>query len=209
MPFRPRRCVGAFSLEAGMNRMKVTAGALVACWLALVAVPPAVADDDDDDDATLEEVMEARKRYDRFQVELGSFVSNFESEISLAPSGGGAGTEINLEDLLGLSRQENVFRLNGYWRFDLKHRIAFGYYGVSRDSSRTVDEEFNFGDTTVTVNSDVKTKFDAPVFGATYQYAFVNNPKIESGVTVGLSVLDFSTGLDITDNIGGATRNEA
>jgi hypothetical protein len=183
--------------------MKLKILAIVVSLLALAAVLPAFADDDP---ATLDEVMEARKRYDRFQIGLGSYVTNFESEVSLSPSGGAAGTEINLEDLLGLSKQENVFRLDGYWRFNLKHRIAFGYYGVSRDASRTIDEEFNWGDEVVTVDSDVETNFDAPVFGASYQYAFVNNAKIESGVTVGLSVLDFSTGLTITDNIGGAAR---
>jgi len=190
-----------------MSRKIVTAVAVVACLLGLAAGPPALAADDDDD-ATLEEVMAARKRYDRFQVALGNYLTNFDTELSLDPSGGGGGTQINLEDVLGLSKQQNVFRIDGYWRFNLKHRIAFGYYGVSRDAFDSIDEEFVFGDTTVTVDADVKTVFDAPVMGAAYQYALVNTPKIESGVTVGLSALDFKTSLAITDNVAMTTAEE-
>lgn len=186
-------------------RLRILTVVVSLLGLALAAGPPALAAEDD---ATLDEVMEARKRWDRFQIALGNYVTNIDSEIALDPSGGAGGTQINLEELLGLSKQQDIFRLDGYWRFNLKHRIAFGYYGVSRQSLGSVDREFVFGDTTVTIDSDVKTVFDAPVISAAYQYAMVNTPKIESGVTVGLSALDFKASLAVTDNVAMTTASE-
>jgi hypothetical protein len=169
---------------------------------------PAIAHDPAPDDDTLDEVMAGKGVRDRFLIQLGGYFPELESAVALNPSGAGLGTTINLEELLRLERREKVFRLRGYWRFGLKQRFEFGWYDVNRSSSGNVDEEFIWGEETIAIDSFVDSTFDTGVFTALYGYSLVHNPRIESGVSVGISGLDFSGSLFATDNTTGETAGD-
>jgi len=165
-----------------------------------MAAIPGLAQEPEAEDETFDEVMAGKNVRDRFQIQLGGYFPELSSGVALSPSGLGAGTAINLEDLLDLENRERVFRLRGYWRFGLKKRVDFGWYEINRSSSGLVDEEFQWGDDIINVDSFVDSTFKAGVLTALYGYSMVHNSKIESGVSVGISGLDFSASLFATDN---------
>ena len=172
-----------------MQRLKWIRLAVIPWLLVAMTVIPTLAHEPEADEQTLDEVMAGKGIRDRFQVQLGGYFPQLQSRVALSPSGVGAGTAIDLEELLDLENRERVFRLKGYWRFGLKHRFDFGWYEVDRSSSGTVDEEFEWGGDIIEVDSYVDSTFKTGIFTALYGYSLVHNPRIESGVSVGISVL--------------------
>jgi hypothetical protein len=192
-----------------MQSRKVTRATLIPWLLVAMTAIPALAHEPEADEQTLDEVMAGKGIRDRFHIQLGGYFPELESRVALSPSGIGAGTAINLEELLDLENREKVFRLKGYWRFGLKHRFDFGWYEVDRSSSGTVDEEFQWGDETITVDSFVDSTFKTGVLSALYGYSMVHNSKIESGVSIGISGFDFSASLFAEDNSTGETVGDS
>lgn len=192
-----------------MQHLKVIRFAVIPWLLVAMTAIPTLAHEPEADEQTLDETMAGKGIHDRFRIQLGGYFPQITSRVALAPSGIGAGTAINLEELLDLENREKVFRLKGYWRFGLKHRFDFGWYEVDRSSSGTVDEEFEWGGDTIEIDSYVDSTFKAGVFTALYGYSLVHNSKIESGVSVGISGLDFSASLFAADNITGETEGAA
>jgi hypothetical protein len=131
-----------------------------------------------------------------------------DSTIALEPSGLGAGTTIDLEQLLGLGSREKVFRFRGYWRFTPKHRLTFGGYRIDRSATGVIDEDIQWGDEIIEADATVDTTFDALSLDALYGYSMVHTSKIESGVSAGISSLDVSTSLFGTDNTTGETSGQ-
>ena len=191
-----------------MQRLKVTRTALIPWLLVAMTAIPTLAHEPEADEQTLDETMAGKGIRDRFRIQLGGYFPQITSRVAFSPSGIGAGTAIDLEELLDLENRERVFRLKGYWRFGTKHRFDFGWYEVDRSSSGTVDEEFEWGGDTIVVDSFVESNFRAGVLSALYCYSLVHGPRIESGVSIGISGLDFSASLFSEDNTTGETLGD-
>ncbi|VAW90649.1 hypothetical protein MNBD_GAMMA21-1729 [hydrothermal vent metagenome] len=66
------------------------------------------------------------KPVDKFRIALsGYFISVYESTVSLTEPNLGAGVSISPEDTLGLDTRQNVFRLDGYYRFNNEHGLTY------------------------------------------------------------------------------------
>src|SRR5215218_9346464 len=76
-----------------------------------------------------------------FDVSLGSFIVNQNTEVQLNGRGEGGdfveGTPIDWEKTFG-EGDVTRFRLDGYWRFAERHKARMMYFSSSRTNSRTI-----------------------------------------------------------------------
>jgi len=131
---------------------------------------------------------------DRFELHLGGWVKTFDSR-TRADSEFGPGTGINIEDLLGLENSRSDVRLDGSYRFARRHDFVFGFTRFKRQSSVLLDEQVIFEGHIYDVGAEVDTTFATALFKLAYKYSFVNNGKIDTGMSFGLST--FRIGLKL------------
>jgi hypothetical protein len=65
---------------------------------------------------------------ERFKFGGGVFFPSFDTKLRVDNNTIGNGTEVDLENDLGLSSDEATFWLGGYWRFAAKHRSGVAYF---------------------------------------------------------------------------------
>jgi hypothetical protein len=118
---------------------------------------------------------------DRFKVYLGGYfpASNTNVKVDIGDN------EIDLEKVLGLSDNSSIFRLDGYWRFAKKHRLAFAYYSLNRDTSKYLEDTFNFDDKEWTVGALVATDLSLDFYQIKYLYSFFQGEKWEIAGSLG------------------------
>ena len=81
--------------------------------------------------------FEMVKRVDeRFRLDLGGFFQQFTTTVRLDSESRGMGTEVNLEDDLGLKGRQANFRADGYWRFGRHAQLDFST-GTGRRRGRS------------------------------------------------------------------------
>lgn len=125
---------------------------------------------------------------ERFRLDLGGFFQKFETTVRI-DSASGAGTEVNLEDDLGLSSNQANFRADGYWRFGRHGRLDFAYTGWNRKAGRVIDRDITVGDTVYHAGADLDSRLKVSLVELYYGYSFWNTPKFEAGLQLGLSAL--------------------
>ena len=125
---------------------------------------------------------------DRFSLSLGVFVTDRDTDTQL--DGTTTGSDINFEKDLGLDTSDTVFRVDGYYRFNERHRLDFSVFDLSRSASATIDRDIQWGDSLYTVNTVVDTDVDLKIYKAAYTYAFMRRDKGYLGFTAGLYIAD-------------------
>ena len=124
---------------------------------------------------------------ERFRIDLGGFLQDFDTTVRYDPAGGGSGTEISLEDDLGYSTSKTSFKLDGYWRFGPRGRLDFAYQTFRRGSSHTLEKEIVFGDEVYAVGATVSSDSSVDVGELYYSYSMLNTGEAEVGLMLGVS----------------------
>lgn len=138
----------------------------------------------------------SRYLYPSFQIGAGAFASFFNTDVRLDSEAFGSGTPINLEDDLGFDTQKFDFRGGGYVRLGRRHRIDFGYFGLSRRSDALLSEEVRFGNGLFSADTEVTANFETRFVGAGYRYSFLAKRKVEVAASLGVSALFLEAGMD-------------
>ena len=73
-----------------------------------------------------------------FSLSVGAFLTERNSKARVDSTNGDRGTEVDLEDDLGLDNSDAVVRVDGFWRFAEKHRIDFSVFDLSRFASTPI-----------------------------------------------------------------------
>jgi hypothetical protein len=124
---------------------------------------------------------------DKLVFRVGGFaVNKYETTIRLDAKGAPVGTSIDFGDTLGGDSSANVARVDGYYRFNPRHRIDLSYYRIRREGSRNVDLTIQWGDEVFAVNDLIKSEIDTGVLKLGYTYSFYHNDDVELGVSAGL-----------------------
>jgi hypothetical protein len=144
---------------------------------------------------------------DRFSISLGAFITDRDTNTQLNSETLGKGTEIDFEEDLGLDSSDTVFRLDGHYRFNQKHRLNFSVFDLSRDSSATIQRDIQFGDEIFLIDTVVNTEFDITIIRLTYTYSFWQRDNGYLGVTLGAHVADSKIGL-AEQNLGQSEISE-
>ncbi len=125
--------------------------------------------------------------WDRFSLNVGVFVASLDSDIQLGTKG--VGVSVDLEETLGLDTTMFIFRVDGSWRFtrNLRHRLDFSWYDLSRDTTRTLPKKIEIGNTEF--EGEVKSSLDIQVFKGAYSYSFFQDDRFDLSASLGLYVM--------------------
>lgn len=122
-------------------------------------------------------------------IALGVFITDRDTEGRVNSETLGLGTLIKFEDDLGLDSSGTVARLDGYYRFQPRHRIDFAVFDLSRDATATIDESIQFRDEIFDINSTISTDVDLTIYKVAYTYSLLLRNDGYLGVTGGLYTL--------------------
>jgi hypothetical protein len=125
---------------------------------------------------------------------LGAFVTDRQSSTRL-DSDSGSGTEIDMEDDLGLESSTSVARLGGYVWLGERHRLDGAFFDLSRSASFPVQETIDFGDETFVINTVLESDWDLQIVKADYTFAVLARDRGFLGVTAGLYIADTAISL--------------
>ena len=128
---------------------------------------------------------------ERAGIIVGAFITDRQSSTRL-DSDAGDGTEIDMEDDLGLESSTNVARLGGYVWLGKRHRLDGAFFDLSREASFPIQETIDFGDETFVIDTAVDTQSDLTIIKADYTYAVVARDRGWLGVTAGLYIAETS-----------------
>lgn len=147
---------------------------------------------------------------ERLRLDVGGFFQKFETTIRIDSTTLGRGTEVALEDDLGLDANQANFRADGYWRFGRHGRLDFAYTGWNRKADRVIDRDITVGDTTYHAGGTVESRIRVSLVELYYGYSFWNSPKFEAGLQLGFSALFNKVAFEGTGTVssGGGVVNE-
>lgn len=139
---------------------------------------------------------------DRFSASVGIFFTDRDTETRLDGTAGN-GTNTDLESDLGLDASDAVFRFDGYYRFNDRHRLDFSVFDLSRSSSKQIQNVIQWGDRLFAIDTVVEADFDLTIYKVAYTYSFVQRENGYIGATFGLYTLDSKVSL-AEQNLGQA-----
>ena len=142
----------------------------------------------------------------RFSLSLGAFVTDRASNTRVDAANLTPGTPVDLESDLGHDTSETVLRLDGYFRFNDRHRIDFSVFDLSRDATRQIDTAIKWKNVLFPINATVDSEFDFNIYKLAYTWSFMRREKGYLGFTGGLYVADVAANLSaqgIADREGG------
>jgi hypothetical protein len=149
---------------------------------------------------------EAQDAWPSFVARTGTLIAGIGSDVRIDSSVGNTGTSIDLENQLGFASQSTTFFVDGVWRISRRNQLRVNYEGVRRDVSRAViSNPISFGDRTFTANAQVDAFLDTFYISGDYGFAFVANPQVELGVSIGLTVIKIHTGIEVSAGVSGGT----
>jgi hypothetical protein len=139
---------------------------------------------------------------DKFRLAIGGFsTTRVDSNLSLTGSDVGVGASISPRDTLGLDVESTVLRIEGHYRFNDEHALTYGWYGISSDGNKELEEEFEWVDEdgntiTVPVGAKAETQLKTEIFKLGYLWSFYRSDKMEVAVGGGLHTTRLTIGLD-------------
>lgn len=122
---------------------------------------------------------------------IGMFVTDRQSSTRL-DSDTGQGSDLDLENDLGLKSSMSVGRLGGYRWFARRHRFDAALFDLSRSASLPINKTIEFGDEIFQINTVVTTKSDLTILKADYTFAVLARPRGFLGVVGGLYIAQSS-----------------
>ena len=174
MKFAPRKYIHLFTAVA----------------LVLGICSNAVADDDLDDRYDDEPVAE------RFKFRIGGFlIDSFDTTVRFDSTRYPLGTLIDLEEDFNIDASESVLRIDGFYRFNKKHRIDWTYYSSRRSGTAVASQEYTIGDPNdpdggfiIPKDSRVQTKWNFDLLKVGYAWSFLNKRRYEMFIGTGLNI---------------------
>jgi len=139
----------------------------------------------------------------------GFFATSIDTRIRVdghinAPGGGPGwdfGTTIDLADQLNVETSVNVFRAEAMWNIGARHRLDLAWFDMEETGHTVLTRDIDFGDTDFTVNLPVDSYFRTNILRLAYTYYFVEKPRVQFGLSLGLHVMKVASGISST-NVG-------
>jgi hypothetical protein len=99
-----------------------------------------------------------------------------------------SGTDIDMEDDLGLERYMTVARLSGYVWITQRQRIDFSLFDLSREGSKKLEKDIALGDQNFAIDTEVNTLNELKIYKLDYTFAPLSRDRGFLGIVAGLYV---------------------
>ena len=126
-------------------------------------------------------------------IRFGVFNTSVDSKIGRDTVDGTPGDEIDLEDLLGESDNENVAQLDVVWRVAHYHRLEASYFELVRSSITTLPDELQFGANTYAADTEISSRSHFKSFRLGYAFSLMRDTQKELGVMAGVHFSSFDS----------------
>ena len=135
-----------------------------------------------------------------FTISIGGYLPSINSNARLeTPSNGG--TEIPLENRLGLQKTMSSLDLQAAVRIARSQLITLGYFGFKRSGSRTLTDSIVFGDSVYRAGATIDATAKFYYYGLTYRYYFVNKKDWDLGAGLGVDAFNINAALGVRVNV--------
>jgi hypothetical protein len=131
-----------------------------------------------------------------FEIRVSAFNDNVDSKIIHDTQGGVPGSEIDLEDELGLEDTSTITQIDATIRLNHYHRLEIGYFEISRGGLTTLPADTTFADQTFAASTDVASSFETKLLRIGYAYSLMNDDQKELGVMAGVHFPQFITRIE-------------
>jgi len=132
--------------------------------------------------------------YRRFSLSLGAAAyAKFNTNMQISGAAG-VGTNLDMEDLLGLDDSSLVARIDAHYAFNRRHWLMASYYDINRDGTKTIPDDIQVGDVTIPAGS-VDSRFDTAIIKLAYRYNFVDDLRTVIGASFGFHVMSLDTAI--------------
>jgi hypothetical protein len=125
---------------------------------------------------------------DKYMIRLSSYYVDRASTSFTVLSSTGAGVGIDFDKDLGGETTDSVARIDGYYRFNDRHRLEFGRFTVDRHGE--IITSLIIGDT-VFFNETVTSNIEYTITKVGYAYSFYHSPQVELSLAAGLNITDY------------------
>jgi hypothetical protein len=164
--------------EPGRAVILLTSAVLLFAW-----APRATAQSDD---------------FDRFSVSLGVFFASRDTITRLDGDVPGSGEDVDLEGDLGFDASDAVFRIDGYFRFNEKHRLDLSAFDLSRSASKRIQKDIEWDGSTYPIDTVIDAGLDLTIYKLAYTWSFMRRDEGYLGASAGVYVADIGTSLAAT-----------
>jgi hypothetical protein len=144
--------------------------------------------------------------YPKFELDVDGTLLRLSETIRIDPEGGGEGTEINVEDVLGASRTTVQPRAAFRWRPGRRHELEVGFVRAVRSAERTLADTIDFRDTSFAAGARINSNIRTSQLFLNYRFAFTAKENTQIGFGVGLGAIFLRTEIDaLAGATGGGT----
>jgi hypothetical protein len=127
---------------------------------------------------------------DRFALRVSYFAPSVDTLLRLDRSTGQAGTELLVENDLGMEEKPTMARVEMIFRLRERNRLRVDYFKLSRYGDKVLDKTINFGDETFLLNDRALTSIDYRALGLTYTRSLWLSDWLEIGAGLGVSLIE-------------------
>jgi hypothetical protein len=127
---------------------------------------------------------------DRFALRISYFAPTVDTFLRLDRTTGQAGTELQVEDDLGMEAKPNQARAELIFRLGERNRLRVDYFKLTRYGDKVLDSTIAFGDQTFLAGERAQTLIDWRQLTFTYTRSVLYFDKFELGAGLGISLLE-------------------
>lgn len=154
---------------------------------------------------------------ERFKLRIGSFlIDSFDTTARFDSTQFPVGSLIDLEDNFEVDSSESVLRIDGFYRFNKRHRIDWIYYRSTRTGASVATQDFTIGDPDdpqggfiIPRNSNVQTVWNFDLLKIGYAWSFLNKRRYEMFIGTGLSIRKLEIEIDYQSGFGGVSQHDS
>ena len=139
----------------------------------------------------------------RFFVALGTYVVDTSTDVRLDGELD-EGTAFDWEQSFG-EGDVTRFRLDSQWRFADRHMLRATWFSSSREHSRVLDEDVEWGDETFPASARAQGEFNFDVYELAYEYAFLERDNYEIAASIGVHYTELELTLSAEAEASGGT----
>jgi len=121
---------------------------------------------------------------DGLSLSAGVFFPNYDTKIRKSKDATN-GSQISLEDDLGLEDDDEIPFVSLAVRPWSKHKFFFSYMGMDRNAKKVLSERITFDGVRFPAGTNVGTDFGIDMYRFGYTWSFLQNPAWELGFSVG------------------------
>ena len=144
------------------------------------------------------------QEWPRLNVFGGAQFADFTTDVQLDASATVLGTPVDFERDLDFDNEASMAWGGALWRISKRNQLSVGIVYVGRDvAQRQLQRSIRFGRETFDVNANVDAFLDTWYVAASYRFAIVATPVVELGASIGITVINLSTGIGLSGSVSG------